>query len=282
MPLTEKQVRSMISKKINLRENPTEHGFMPSVQTYILDKKNEVGLRPMVIVCPGGAYAFVCEDWEGERVALAYNALGFCALTLDYCVAPHRYPEALKDVAAAIKLCRDNAEEWQIDTKKIIVLGFSAAGHLASNISTEWNREDIFGKEAVENRTYRPDYAVLCYPVITADEKCSHQGSFINLTGSENSEDWQKHSTEKLVAADTPPTFIWHTFCDNAVPVESSLRYANALREHGVPFEMHIYEKGHHGLSLSTERLYRNKPILARKYTWVEDSVEWLCEHFEE
>ncbi len=270
----------MISEKINLRETPTEHGFMPSVHTYILNKDSYVGLRPMVIVCPGGGYSNVCEIWEGERVALAYNAAGFCALTLDYATAPHRYPEALCNIAAAIKLCRDMSNEWQIDPNKIIVLGFSAAGHLASNISTEWDNREIFGDEAVDEKLYRPDYAILCYPVITAGEE-RHAGSLMNLTGSQDEKDWYKHSNEKRVKPTTPPAFIWHTFEDRCVPVANSLLYAEALRANGVPFELHIYEKGDHGLSLSTERLYRHRPALTRKYDWVEKSIEWLYDHFE-
>ncbi len=269
----------MLSEKINLREEPTEHGFMPSVCTYILNKDCDCGLRPMIIVCPGGGYANVCEIWEGERIALAYNAMGFCALTLDYAVAPHRYPEALKNIGAAIKLCRERAVEWQIDPEKIIVLGFSAAGHLASNISTEWNREDIFGAEAVAAKTYRPNYAVLCYPVITGGEE-RHEGSIVNLSGSRDEAEWVKYSNESKVTPETPPTFIWHTFEDRCVPVANSLLYAEALRKNKVPFELHIYEKGDHGLSLSTDRLYRNKPTLSRKYNWVEESVNWLYEHF--
>ncbi len=271
----------MISEKINLRESKTKYGFMPSVHTYILDKDPEAGPRPMIIVCPGGGYSNVCELWEGERVALAYTAVGFCALTLDYCTGNHRYPEALRDIAAAIKLCRDNAEEWQIDPKKIIVLGFSAAGHLASDISNEWDNEEVFGSEAVESKIYRPDYAVLCYPVISGGPE-RHQGSFECLTGSAEESEWLKHSNELRVKPTTPPTFIWHTFEDRCVPVANSLLYAEALRKNKVPFELHIYEKGDHGLSLSTQRLYRNKPSLARKYDWVENSVEWLCEQFGE
>lgn len=270
----------MLNEKINLRETPTEHGFMPSVRTYILDKDPDVGLRPMIIVCPGGGYANVCEIWEGERIALAYNAMGFCAMTLDYATAPHRYPEALLNIAAAIKLCRDKSEEWQVDSHKIVVLGFSAAGHLAANISTEWDKVELFGEQAVKNCTYRPDYAVLCYPVITGGPE-RHEGSFVNLSGSREESEWEKHSNEKRVKPTTPPTFIWHTFEDRCVPVANSLLYAEALRANKVPFELHIYEKGDHGLALSTQRLYRNKPALARKYDWVENSVEWLCEHFD-
>lgn len=271
----------MICEKINLRSSETENGFMPSVNTYILDKDPEVGNRPMVIVCPGGGYHSVCEFWEGERVALAYNAMGFCALTLDYCTVPHRYPEALLDIAAAIKLCRDRAEEWQVASDKIIVLGFSAAGHLCADISNEWDNEELFGKEAVENRIYRPDYSILCYPVITGGPE-RHKGSFEGLTGSSEESEWVKHSNELRVKPTTPPTFLWHTFGDKCVPVANSLLYAEALRKNKVPFEMHIYETGDHGLSLSTQRLYRNKPALARKYNWVENSVEWLQEHFED
>jgi acetyl esterase/lipase len=270
----------MISETFELRTEKTEHGFMPTLKTYILDK-NEWGLRPMIIVCPGGGYCNVCEGWEGERTAMCYSAAGFCAATLNYSVAPHRYPEGLLDIAAAIKLCRENAEKWQIDPNKIIVLGYSAAGHLAANISVEWNNEKLFSKHEIESRTYRPDYSVLCYPVITAGEQC-HAGSLKNLTGSENPADWQNHSLEKMVNKDTPPAFIWHTFEDTCVPVANSLLYAEALRNNGVPFELHTYEKGDHGLQIGTQHKYRNKASRDRKYDWVKESIEWLEEHFED
>lgn len=269
----------MLREKYNLREKPTEHGFVSSLETYILDRRDNEPARPMVIVCPGGGYARVCEDWEGERVAVAYNAVGFCAATLDYSVAPHRYPDALLDVAAAIKLCREKAEEWQVDPHKIIVLGFSAAGHLAADISNEWNNGEVFGKEAVDSRIYRPDLTVLCYPVITSGAG-RHEGSFVNLTGSNNPADWSSHSVETLVGDDTPPAFIWHTFEDSCVPVVNSLLYAEALRSHKIPFELHIYEKGDHGLSLATQAACRNKPSRGRKYNWFECSVDWIEEKF--
>lgn len=269
----------MIRESYNLRDNPTEHGFMPSLEAYILDKNSAESLRPMIIVCPGGGYGGVCESVEGERVALKYTAAGFCAATLDYCVAPHRYPEALKDIGAAIKLCREKAGEWQVDPQKIIVLGFSAAGHLASNISVEWNKAEVFGEEAVLNRTYRPDLAVLCYPVITGGEG-RHEGSFVNLTGSDDPAVWELYSNEKKVSFDTPPTFIWHTFEDKCVPVVNSLLYAGALSKAGVPFELHIYEKGDHGLQTANEFSRRNRPIFDRPYDWVNCSIDWIWERF--
>lgn len=269
----------MIREKFLLRNNPTEFGFKPSLETYILNPKPNTALRPMVIVCPGGAYSYVSEAWEGERVALQYTAAGFCAATLDYCVAPHRYPEALLDVAAAVKLCREKASEWQVDPEKIIVLGFSAGGHLASSLAVEWNNTSLFSQEEVASRIYRPDYSILCYPVITSGEGC-HAGSFINLTGSENREDWNKHSNEKKVTSDTPPTFLWHTSEDMGVPMTNSLLYADALYKNHVPLELHIYEKGGHGLSLATDENLRNRSVFNRSYNWVGLSIDWLEEHF--
>lgn len=263
----------------NLRDRVTEHGFMPTLKTYLLDKY-ELPPRPMVIVCPGGGYCRVCESHEGETTALAYTAAGFCAATLDYCVAPHRYPEGLLDIAAAVKLCRERAGEWHIDPEKIIVLGYSAAGHLVANISVEWNNANLFSAEDIENRIYRPNYSILCYPVITAGPE-RHDGSLYNLTGSNDPADWQEHSLENKVREDTPPAFIWHTYEDTCVPVANSMLYAQALHKHKVPFEMHIYEQGDHALGLSTERYYRNRPVRARKYNWVTESIEWLEEHFD-
>lgn len=264
----------------SLLDKPTEHGFMPTMTAYILER-NEDGPRPMVIVIPGGGYGMVAENWEGERIAMAYLNAGFNAAVVDYCVAPHRHPLPLMNAAAAVRICREHAGEWQADRNKIAVCGFSAGGHLAASISTLWDCEDYFSKEEIESRIYRPDASILCYPVITSGDK-AHKDSFINLLGGhdETSPLWQQMSLETQVDKDTPPAFLWHTFEDDCVPVENSLLYASALKTHDVPFELHIYPKGHHGLSLTTQSLPRNRSMFQRDYGWMGLSIDWLSEVF--
>ena len=265
---------------VNLFEKETEHGFMPTLTTYLLDKyKDEEVLRPAVLVLPGGGY-FYKEPAEGERVALSYNAAGFHAFVLDYCVEPHIHPYPLLSAAKAIEHIRKNAAEWNVNSDMIAVCGFSAGGHLAATLSNLWNDTKVFEGTKEENLVYRPNASVLCYPVITAGE-FAHRNSIKRLSGSEvPGAKWDEISMEKRVNPDTPPTFLWHTFNDSAVPVENSLMYATALRENGIPFEMHIYPDGDHGLVLGTDLTYWGVDRFTRSYPWVKQSVEWLYLQF--
>ena len=266
---------------INLAERKTEYDFMPTMQVYILEE-NQTGPRPMVIICPGGGYGGVCSNWEGERIAMSYVAAGFHAAIVDYCVAPHCHPLPLQNIARAIHICRDNAGKWCIDPGKIAVCGFSAGGHLAASISTLWNSTEIFSQSEIATEIYRPNATILCYPVITSGEK-AHKGSFFNLIGEadESLPEWELLSLEKQVDEKTPPAFLWHTYEDELVPMENSMLYAMSLRKHNVPCELHVYQKGWHGLSLCTKDLPRTKSIFNRDYAWVGMSVDWLSDIFQ-
>lgn len=261
---------------LDLLENKTEFGFMPTLTAYLIDgNPNEEEMRPAVLVIPGGGYSGVSYR-EGERIALSYSVAGFHTFILDYCCAPHRHPLPIQDVATAIELIRKNAFEWGIDAEKIAVIGFSAGGHLAASISTLWNDKNIFGNNCEVNLLHKPNATILCYPVISSGE-FAHKGSFINLTGNESENDlWKQLSLENRVDENTPPTFLWHTFSDAAVPVENSLLYAKSLRHYGIPFEMHIYPSGAHGLSVVSDETYWKVPKFTRNYPWIEQSIEWL------
>lgn len=265
----------------NLMEKPSDNGLMPRMMVYLLDRNDE-GPRPMVVIFPGGGYGAVCGNWEGERIAMEYAAAGFQTAVVYYGVAPDFcHPVPILNAAKAIRICRENSEEWQVNPEQIAVCGFSAGGHLAAGISTLWNCPEIFSQEDIESRIYRPNASVLCYPVITSGEK-AHKPSFVNLTGGKPETDplWELLSLEKQVDGDTPPTFLWHTFADSTVPLENSLYYASALRENGVPFEMHIYPNGCHGLSLTTKKISRKKSMFERNYNWMNLSIDWLYELF--
>ncbi len=266
---------------INLREKDI-NGYMPTLTTYIpydslaVQRNDAVNSRKRaaILICPGGGYSG-CSPREAEPIALHFCNAGFSAFVLDYCVAPNRYPEGLKDVSNAIKIIRENAEEWAIDSDKIVVCGFSAGGHLAASIGTLWNTESEIKCENGENK---PNALILAYPVIMWGDK-AHKGSFYNLLG-ENLEDseYDKMSLEKRVNKDTPPSFIWHTFEDNVVPVENALSFANALRQNDIPFELHIYPKGGHGYSLATKEV-SDSPNL-HIAGWAGLAVEWLNDLF--
>ena len=267
----------------NLREAPTEYGFMPKVTMYLLDRwdKEAERRRPMVIVVPGGGYGCVCKDREGERIALRYNAAGFHAAVLEYAVKPHVHPEPLRNIAKAIEIARDHAEEWQLNPEWIAVCGFSAGGHLCASISTLWNDSAIFSVDEIASKKRRPNASILCDPVITALGK-RHMGTFKHLSGEENpaTSFLSKMSLETAVNEGTCPSFIWHTFSDNVVPVQSSLLYASALEANEIPFELHIYPNGVHGLALQSDELIWSKPDRGRSYRWMELSVDWLNELF--
>ena len=263
----------------DLREQPTEYGFMPKVTYYLLDKWKKECQRPMVIVVPGGGYGCVCSDREGERIALRYNAAGFHAAVLEYCVKPHRHPEPIRNLARAIEIARENADQWQLDPNAILVCGFSAGGHLCASISTLWNEERIFTKEEIDSKKHRPNGSILCYPVITSQGK-AHLGSFKNLTGSDDPDNElvKMYSLELAVNEGTCPSFILHTFYDQIVPVENSLLYAHALEKNNIPFELHIYPNGAHGIALQSDEVIWSRPDRDRDYAWMKLSVDWINE----
>lgn len=258
---------------INLLEEKTEFGFMPELVTYILDGNEK---RPAVLICPGGGYAYTSER-EAERIAVSYNAAGYHAFILYYAVSPHKHPLPILNAAKAIKTIRENAQEWGVEEDKIAVCGFSAGGHLAASISTLWNDFEIFSSNEDTNKLHAPNASILAYPVITSGEY-AHKGSFINLIGeeSENEALYNKLSLEKSVTEKNPPAFIWHTYEDQAVPVENSLMFADALRKHNIPMELHIYQKGLHGLALASDERIWSIPMFAREYPWLKQSVDWM------
>lgn len=264
---------------INLRKAPTEHGFMPTLKTYIIDKLDADRKRPAMIVFPGGGYSGVSAR-ESERIALNYNAAGFQAFVLNYCVSPHKHPDPIRDAADAIKLVRENADKWNIDPDWIAVIGFSAGGHLAASISVHWDNPEIFTEDEIKSAMHKPNATVLSYPVITSGE-FAHRGSFVNLLGEDSDEKSLKMmSLEKQVKESTPPTFLWHTYTDGAVPVENTLLYAASLSKYKIPCEVHIYPNGVHGLSLVSDETIWSVPQFRRKYDWLNQSVEWLIDLF--
>lgn len=240
-------------------------GSLPDTRliTYIQDYHQEINIdrRPLVLICPGGAYAYTSER-EGEAIAMQFLAMGYHAAILKYSCAPARYPVALTELASAMALIREHGEEWHVMPEGVIVLGCSAGGHLAASLGTLWEEDFLtkaLGIHREEHRKLRPDGMILCYPVITAGES-AHRGSFENLLGPEEGAAGRladagsllsKLSLETRVTEETSPAFIWHTFTDDSVPVENSLLFVSALRRAGVSTEFHMYPAGGHGLSLA-------------------------------
>ncbi|MFC0213945.1 alpha/beta hydrolase [Paenibacillus chartarius] len=225
------------------------------------------GIKSVVVVCPGGGYGRRAAH-EGHDVALWLNSVGISAAVLRYRVAPYREPAPQLDAARAIRYVRSRAEEWGIDRERVAILGFSAGGHLAC-VTSNWGDDGDSGAEdPVERFSSRVQAAVLCYPVITMGA-FTHAGSKLNLLGEAPSDELvERYSGEKQVHAATPPTFIWFTADDGAVPVENALDYAAALRQAGVPFALHVFESGRHGLGLSKDH-EEAKP-------WTDLCAAWL------
>ncbi|HIZ20082.1 MAG TPA: alpha/beta hydrolase [Firmicutes bacterium] len=230
--------------------------------------------RPAVVICPGGGYQML-SDREGEGVALRFLQEGFQCFVLHYSVAGQAvFPGPQLELASAVALVRRRASEWTIDPDKIVVCGFSAGGHLAGSLGMFWNRELLTGPLGLSPADIRPNGMILGYPVITSGE-FAHRGSFQSLLGERYEECLELASLEKQVTADTPPAFLWHTWDDDAVPVENSLLLAAALRRRQIPLEMHILASGPHGLALATEETGTAIPACA---DWPDWASRWIRE----
>jgi acetyl esterase/lipase len=221
------------------------------------------------VVCPGGGYTRLA-DHEGHDVAVWLNGIGVTAVVLKYRLGPrYRHPAPLQDVARAVRTVRARAKEWGVDPGRIGVIGFSAGGHLASTIATHVDAGNAGATDPVERFSSRPDVTVLGYPVISMEEGVAHAGSRTNLLGPNPTADQVKAlSTDRRVTGRTPPTFLFHTADDAAVVVENSLRFAAALRAAKVPYELHVFETGRHGVGLAPDN-----PVLS---AWPRLLGSWL------
>lgn len=232
--------------------------------------------RPCVLICPGGGYA-MCSQREAEPVALQYLKEGYNIFVLWYTVAPKHFPHALREVAASVELIHRNAEAWNCDESLVAILGFSAGGHLAALYSNAYDWPEV---REVLPESKPVQASVLCYPVISADPAVAHMGSFECLLGHLplTAEETERFSCDRLVRDTTPPAFLWHTSEDNCVPVQNSLRYATALADHHVPFELHIFPYGYHGMSICTRETLDGEitPGMQHAQCWVEESCRWL------
>lgn len=224
-----------------------------------------------IVICPGGGYTHLAMDHEGHEVARLMTAHGITGVILKYRLGPrYHHPAMQQDVLQAIRWTRLHASDLGARPDRVGVMGFSAGGHLASTAATLFDAGKADAAEAIDRTSSRPDFAILGYPVIQMGEPATHKGSMDNLLGPNPSPELvQKLSTEKQVTAQTPPTFIFQTNEDTAVPAENSVSFYLALRKAGVPAEMHIYEKGQHGVGLAPA-----DPALS---TWPDLLFKWLA-----
>jgi acetyl esterase/lipase len=202
-----------------------------------------------VLVCPGGGY--VCRvKWESGVIAKKFNELGFQAFVVHYRVYPNIYPAPFLDAARALRIIRRRAQEWNVDPDHIALCGFSAGGNLAAGIGVHHARYAPEKKEPIDDISARPDALILSYAVTSA---ALHKGMPTLLGEDAAPELIDLMCLDKHVTKYTPPAFMWQTSDDPVVPVENSLLFARALRNKKVPYEMHIYPSGPHGMGLGQD-----------------------------
>ncbi len=231
----------------------TEDRDIPTITAYM--PRSLAAPVTAVIVAPGGGYGALASNHEGRQVANYLNGLGIAAFVLKYRLGPkYHHPVELGDAQRAIRTVRAKAAEWHINPDRIGIMGFSAGGHLAMTASTLFKGGDAAASDPIERVSARPDFAVLGYPVISLTEPWTHQGSKKNLLGDNADPALAKSlSGENAVTAQTPPTFLFHTNGDTGVPAENSIYYYLALRKAGVVAEMHVFQRGPHGVGLGMD-----------------------------
>ena len=240
---------------------------IPTVSIFLPDKDKLNGTA--VVICPGGGYSHLAIDKEGFKVAKWLNTLGITAFVLKYRLPSDIIMEdktigPLQDAQEALRMVRRNAQKWNINPKKIGIMGFSAGGHLASTLSTHYD-DEVYNHDGV---SAKPNFSILMYPVISMEEGITHEGSKTSLLGIAPSKDIvERFSNEQQIDSLTPPAFLVHATDDIVVPVENSINYYLALKSNGVSAEMHIYEKGGHGFGLGVED--------TSQY-WTEQCEHWL------
>lgn len=249
--------------------------------TYISSFAGDMGVRPRdaVIVLPGGAYAFLAER-EAEPAAKTFLAAGCNVFVLYYSIGEYaKYPRPLVDVSLAICHIRENAEKYNINPDRIFVCGFSAGGHLAGAIGTLWDREYAKPTPDMPFGMNKPKGVIMSYPVITMGEY-AHAYSRELITGNDaDAEQWkQECSLELQVNENTVPAFVWQTQNDDCVPIQNSMLYAQAMIDHNIPVELHIYPKGPHGMSVVAEETSQANPAQGDPHVggWVKAALEWM------
>jgi acetyl esterase/lipase len=264
--LTSQAARAAEPTKIKLWADgpPGTPATKPEDEPVLLMSKptKEQGVPTGIVVVPGGGYGHLAMDHEGKQVAEWLNSLGVVAFVLKYRMSStgHMHPVPMMDGQRAIRIVRARAKEFGVDPNRVGVLGFSAGGHLTSTLGTHFDEGRPDGKDLIDAVSSRPDFLVLCYPVISLKESFSHGGSRKNLLGVQPDPALVENlSNETQVTAETPPTFIFQTTADKSVPAENAVAFYLALRKAKVPAEMHIFQNGRHGLGLAKDEAGTNE-----------------------
>ena len=240
----------------------------PTIRAYLPPKETATGAG--VVICPGGGYGILAYDHEGAQVAKWFNRIGVAGFVLRYRHAPkYRHPTPIGDAQRALRFVRANSEKFSVAKNRLGVMGFSAGGHLASTSATHFDLGQKDAKDVVDRESCRPDFAVLCYPVISLTEPWGHGGTKKNLLGDNPDPKLIENlSNEKQVTADTPPTFLFHTGEDTGVPVENAIAFYSACVKAKVPAELHVYQIGPHGVGLA--------PADPATHGWKDRLADWM------
>lgn len=227
-----------------------EDGALPRLTVYLPSEEYRTGQS--VLILPGGGYGGLSSAKEGHRPAQYLNAHGIAAAVLEYRHAPQRHPVPLMDAQRGLRMLRSFVDEHGLSTEQVGVMGFSAGGHLAGSLATQPPVEDGGVGDAVDGNSCRPDFSILIYPVVSFTASYSHFGSRDNLLGIPADPGLAEQlSIEKAVTPDTPRMFIVHAQNDAAVPVANALVLTQALRDHGVAADLHVYAGGGHGFGMA-------------------------------
>ena len=271
----------MTTERIDLYEHfnvPRPENAAGYLNTYVPFAITEIKpkLRPAMLVIAGGGYKIVSQR-EKEVVAVKYSVDGYSAFTLDYSVDTP-YPFPLLEACMAVIYIRQNAAKYNVDVNHVAAIGFSAGGHLAAMLSNIYDEKEIRGVLGDKVNLAKLDAVLLCYPVITMGQS-THQGTRDIITGG-NKELAERLSMEKRVTKNSAPAFLWHVFEDDCVDVSNSLMLAQAYRKEGVPFSLHVFEKGWHGVSVCSDETENNHDVVERLTPvakWYDLSVDWLA-----
>jgi len=247
---------------------------------YIPDQTLDTGARDCLLVIPGGGYSKVCGDREGEPIALRFMTKGMITFVLEYSVGEKaRFPLPLQEAALAMKYIRENAEKYKVKPDRVFAVGFSAGGHLTASLGSLYGCEAVQSLPGMTEELARPTGTVLVYPVISGVDS-PHLGSFKNLLGKQEptTEELARYSIERCVTEKTVPAFLVHTAADKTVPVRNCLVMAEALNAHGIPFELHIFPNGAHGLALANDITARTPASICPEFAqWPELAYDWIC-----
>lgn len=249
----------------------TEESDRPTIRAYLpQDLEGVKASGAGIIICPGGGYGILAMDHEGHQLARWFQKNGVAGFVLRYRHAPkYRHPVPMEDAQRAIRYVRAHAEKLGVDAGRIGIMGFSAGGHLSSTVATHFDSGHPDASDPVDRQSCRPDFAALCYPVVSLTAPYAHRGSGRNLFGPDADQaQLESLSNDQHVTAETPPTFLFHTAEDKGVDAQNSIAFFLALKKAGVPSELHIYQDGPHGVGMA--------PADPAVFGWKDRMLDWM------